>query len=113
MGKNRSGEAESRGRGEQRKLDIRDTNDADLVKYGNPDAWKLICKASSEAEGTMESTRAMQFPHGCLVQTETRQKNQDGSWAISQGIAFVERIIIIEDTDIRTGEVTRSLGINK
>jgi len=84
---------------EQRRLDISDPvtakqNIPDIEKYGDPDAWILLCKASSNAQGFMKSTKAMQIHNGCLVQTETQQKNPDGSWAISQAITFVQGVII-------------------
>ena len=35
-------------------------NVADLVVYGNGDLFKLLCKASSEDEGWMKSTKVME-----------------------------------------------------
>ena len=35
-------------------------NVPDIVRFGNPDAWQLICKASSAAEGWMKSTKALE-----------------------------------------------------
>jgi hypothetical protein len=49
----------------------------DIEKYGDPDKWKLICKASSQAQGWMKSTKAMDIPgYGCLVQVSEQQGDQ-------------------------------------
>gem|GEM_PF-6241196 len=37
-------------------------NVKDLVVYGDGDMFKLLCKASSESEGWMKSTKAMHIP---------------------------------------------------
>lgn len=68
--------------------------DPTLKVFGNGDAWKLICKASSTEQGWMKSTKAMQVGDGCLVQVTTQQKNPDGSWAIAEALAFVPGISI-------------------
>ena len=49
---------------------------SDLETFGNPDAWKLLCKASSKAEGWMKSTKAMDIGAGTLVQVSTQQGDQ-------------------------------------
>ena len=67
---------------------------SDVVVVGNPDAWVLICKASSNKQGWMKTTKAMKVEEGCLVQTETQQRNKDGSYALSQALVFVPEITI-------------------
>ena len=69
-------------------------NVPDVKKWGNPDAWKLLCKASSEYEGWMKSTKAMQVHGGVLVQTTTQQRNPDGSYSIADALAFVPNAVI-------------------
>lgn len=75
-------------------------NVKDLVVYGNGDLFKLLCKASSESEGWMKSTKVMEVgpnrtigvdrrPVGCLVQVTTQQRNQDGSYAVAEALTFV------------------------
>lgn len=64
-------------------------NVSDLTIYGNGDAFKLLCKASSQAEGWMKSTKVMNVPHGCLVQVTTQQRNEDGSYALAEALAYV------------------------
>ncbi|MEA3272481.1 MAG: hypothetical protein U9P90_02330 [Patescibacteria group bacterium] len=60
-------------------------NVKDLEKFGNPDAFKLICKASSEEEGWMKSTKAMEVQGiGCIVQVTTQQGDN-----IAEALTFV------------------------
>jgi hypothetical protein len=61
----------------------------DIKVFGNPDKWKLLCKASSESEGWMKSTKVMDVPGGCLVQVTTQQRNPDGSYAIAEALTYV------------------------
>lgn len=50
-------------------------NVKDIVFWGNGDTFKLIAKASSEAEGWMKSTKAMEIEGvGCVVQVTTQQR---------------------------------------
>lgn len=73
-------------------------NVKDIKVVGNGDTFSLICKASSEAEGWMKSTKAMQVPGGCVVQVTTQQRNPDGSYALAEAITFVPGVRIVEDT---------------
>ncbi len=71
---------------------------SDLKIWGEGDAWKLICKASSEKEGWMKSTKAMNIDEGgCLVQVTTQQRNPDGSYSIAEALAFVPKSMVYED----------------
>lgn len=46
---------------------------SDLKIWGDGDTFKLICKASSQKEGWMKSTKAMQIDNvGCVVQVTVR-----------------------------------------
>jgi len=74
-------------------------NVKDIQVFGNGDTFKLLCKASSEAEGWMKSTKAMQIPDGvgCLVQVTTQQRNPDGSYAVAEALTFVPGVIIVQD----------------
>lgn len=70
-------------------------NIKDLTVYGDGDTWQLICKASSESEGWMKSTKALEiFQVGCLVQVTTQQRNPDGSYVVAEAITFVPDTII-------------------
>lgn len=71
-------------------------NVSDLKVFGDGDAWLLICKASSEAQGWMKSTKVMPIGegHGCLVQVTTQQRNSDGSYAVAEALTFVPGVQI-------------------
>ena len=87
-------------------------NVSDLKVYGNGDLWKLLSKASSEAEGWMKSTKVMEVAFsdssagrikdpirgtndaipgvlGCMVQVTTQQRNPDGSYAVAEAVTYV------------------------
>ena len=75
-------------------LDIIDTADlkqkvGDVVIYGDPDTWMLLCKASSKAQGWMKSTKYMNLPQGCVIQVTTQQTNPDGSYALAEALTFI------------------------
>lgn len=63
----------------------------DVEKFGNPDTlWQVVARASSEEEGWRKVTRRMALhPGGAIYQTETQQRNPDGSYALSQATVFV------------------------
>lgn len=70
----------------------------DIKVVGNGDMFQLLCKASSENEGWMKSTKAMQIVGiGCLVQVTTQQRNEDGSYAIAEALQMVEGTVIVAD----------------
>lgn len=67
-------------------------NVSDLVTFGNGDTFKLICKSSSQTEGWMKSTKAMQIDGvGCVVQVTTQQWDN-----IAEAITFVPNVKIEE-----------------
>jgi len=73
-------------------------NVKDIKVFGDGDMFRLLCKASSEDEGWMKSTKAMEIPGvGCLVQITTQQKNPDGSYAVAEALSFVPGVRITED----------------
>lgn len=68
---------------------------SDVKVFGNPDAWQLLCKASSESQGWMKSTKVMEAANaGVFLQVTTQQKNPDGSWAIAESVTFAPDVII-------------------
>ena len=72
-------------------------NVPDIRVVGNGDSFRLICKAYSEAEGWMKSTKAMEIPDvGCVVQVTTQQRSGDG-WAIAEAVCFVQGVKIVDD----------------
>lgn len=83
-------------------LDVESAEDAkkkvsDVKIVGNGDLFTLISKASSESQGWMKSTKAMQVTNGCVVQVTTQQRNPDGSYAVAEAITFVPEAQILED----------------
>lgn len=72
-------------------------NVKDIKVVGNGDTFKLLCKASSESEGWMKSTKAMDTGVGCVVQVTTQQQNLDGSYSVAEALTFVPGVMIIDD----------------
>jgi hypothetical protein len=91
-------------------------NVKDIKVVGNGDLFLLLCKASSEAEGWMKSTKAMETPMGCVVQVTTQQKAGNGTYSVAEALTFVPGAIIVGDenngrklvssADVRTGSTT-------
>jgi len=80
-------------------------NVPDVQFFGDGDTFKLICKASSESEGWMKSTKALDYGGGCIVQTTTQQRNPDGSYALADTSCNVPGITICEQYD-DLGDIT-------
>lgn len=74
-------------------------NVRDLQVFGNGDLFVLLAKASSEAEGWMKSTKAMQVHGGCVVQVTTHQHNHDGTNAVAEALTFVPGVVIGKDAN--------------
>lgn len=80
-------------------VDISDARQtvSDLQVFGNGDLWQLLCKASSESEGWMKSTKVMEIStvgeygsvQGCLVQVTTQQ---DGN--VAEALTYVPGVKI-------------------
>lgn len=87
---------------ENKNLGITSTPDAkakisDIKVFGNPDLFQLIAKASSEEQGWMKITKAMQVPTGCVVQVTTQQRNADLTYSIAEALTFVPEVSILTD----------------
>jgi len=72
-------------------------NVPDIKVVGNGDMFQLLCKASSEKEGWMKSTKAMEAGNGCVVQVTTQQKNPDGSYSVAEALTYVPGVVIATD----------------
>lgn len=75
-------------------LDVQNIEDAmkkvsDIKVVGDGDTFKVLCKASSDSQGWMKSTKVCNLPNGCLVQVSTQQRNLDGSYAVAEALTFV------------------------
>ena len=75
-------------------------NVKDIQFWGDGDTFRLISKASSEAEGWMKSTKAMPAGNSVVVQVTTQQRNPDGSYSIAEALTTVPNAIIAEFLDI-------------
>lgn len=74
-------------------------NVRDIVFWGDGDTFRLISKASSEAEGWMKSTKAMPAGSSVVVQVTTQQRNPDGSYSVAEALTTVPNAIIAEFLD--------------
>ena len=72
-------------------------NVKDIRVVGNGDMFRLLCKASSDTEGWMKSTKACAVPGGCIVQVTTQQRNNDGSYAVAEALSFVPGVKVADD----------------
>ena len=84
-------------------------NVKDIVFWGNGDTFKLISKASSEAEGFMKSTKAMKCGKDVVIQVTTQQKNPDGSYSVAEALTTVHNKKIVETTDQNGNVVSRTI----
>jgi hypothetical protein len=73
----------------------------DLQLYGDGDAFALLCKASSESEGWMKSTKVCNVSGGCVMQVTTQLRNPDGSYAVAEALTYVPGAKIDLDADPR------------
>jgi hypothetical protein len=69
-------------------------NIPDLQVYGDGDTFALLCKASSEAQRWMKSTKVCNVSGGCIVQATTQQRNPDGSYAVAEALTYVPGVRI-------------------
>ena len=99
----------------------------DIEFWGNGDMFKLLCKASSEKEGWMKSTKAMEIPGvGCVVQVTTQQVSDTGiiktvpavkmedpsydpnetvkGYVVAEAVTFVPGVKILEETEEVPGD---------
>lgn len=74
-------------------------NVKDIDVVGNGDLFQLLCKASSQSEGWMKSTKAMRTGNGCVVQVTTQQRNPDGSYSVAEAVTFVPGVTIADDVN--------------
>lgn len=71
-------------------------NVSDVQIFGE-DLFKLLSKASSEKEGWMKSTKAMDTGSGCVIQVTTQQRNPDGSYSVAEAVTYVPGVKIREE----------------
>lgn len=84
---------------------------SDACTFGDTGAWQLLCKASSDSQGWMKSTKAMQIDGaGCLVQVTTQQCNPDGSYVVAEALTFVSGVEIKDGQLVPGGMVAKTKG---
>jgi hypothetical protein len=99
----------------EKTLENTDSNGAkknvkDIQFWGDGDTFKLISKASSQNEGWMKSTKAMEILGvGCVVQVTTQQRNPDDSYSIAEALTFVPNCFIKEEFNNEKVVIKRSL----
>jgi hypothetical protein len=82
----------------EKTLDVVSSEDAntkvsDVQFFGNPDMFKLLCKASSKSQGWMKSSKACQVEGGgCIVQVTTQQGDN-----IAEALTYVPNCVIETD----------------
>lgn len=73
-------------------------NVSDLVVFGG-DLFKLLSKASSQKQGWMKSTKAMEIPGvGCVVQVTTQQLNDTCMFPMADPNTGGTQAFLPEDT---------------
>ena len=82
----------------------------DLKVYGNGDTWVLLCKASSEEQGWMKSTKVMNVPGGCVIQVSTQQVSHNGTYAVAEAVTFVPGVWIDQNSANSDPYLTRITG---
>lgn len=65
-------------------------NVRDIQFFGNGNAFKLLSKAWSESEGWMKSTKAMNVPHGVVIQVSTQQGDN-----VAEAVTFVPGAMVV------------------
>ena len=84
-------------------------NVKDIVFWGDGDTFKLISKASSENEGWMKSTKAMQCGDSVVVQVTTQQRNPDGSYSLAEALTTVANAKIVVNGNSSEGTTARRI----
>ena len=72
-------------------------NVPDIAVTGFGNSFAVICKASSQAQGWMKSTKGYDTGTGVIVQVTTQQKNPDGTYAIAEALTFVPGVKLVPD----------------
>lgn len=83
----------------EKSLDISEVKGAranikDLKVYGDGDTFALLCKASSQAEGWMKSTKVCNVENGCIVQVTTQQLSFNGTYSVAEALTYVPGVNI-------------------
>lgn len=74
-------------------------NVEDIKFFGDPNLFKLISKASSNEEGWMKSTKALDVGAGVVIQVTTQQRNPDYTNAIAEALVYVPGVTLVGEGD--------------
>lgn len=90
----------------EKNLNISEVNGAkknisDLQVYGDGDTFALLCKASSQEQGWMKSTKVCNVTGGSVMQVTTQQKNPDGSYSVAEALTYVPGVHIDKESKPR------------
>ena len=80
-------------------------NISDLKVYGDGDTFALLCKASSQEQGWMKSTKVCNVANGCIVQVTTQQRNPDGSYAVAEALTYVPGTKMDRESKLTTTKI--------
>lgn len=72
---------------------------SDIETVGNPDMFEVLTSVNFPKEGLSRAIMAMSVRGGCVMAVTTRQKNPDGSYAISDALTFVPNVWIVDDVN--------------
>lgn len=61
----------------------------DIKVVGDGDTFKVLCKAYSDSEGWMKSTKYLDIQgNGVVLNISTQQKNLDGTYSLAEAAVF-------------------------
>lgn len=83
----------------------------DVQIFGNPDRFKLLVKAKGDCWSN--STKAMEVPGGCIVQTTNEHQMVDGSWTAAESLTFVPGVIVVDEEDGNGRYLTSSQEVDE
>lgn len=73
----------------------------DIKVVGDGDTFKVLCKASSESEGWMKSTKYLEIQgNGVVVNISTQQRNPDGSYSVAEAAVYCPGVKVSHESGV-------------
>ena len=73
----------------------------DIKVVGDGDTFKVLCKASSESEGWMKSTKYLEIQgNGVIVNISTQQRNPDGSYSLAEAAVYCPGVKVSRESGV-------------
>ena len=73
----------------------------DIKVVGDGDTFKVLCKASSESEGWMKSTKYLEIQgNGVVVNISTQQRNPDGSYSLAEAAVYCPGVKVSRESGV-------------